>query len=1272
MKTKIIISFILFLSIAAFIIEKPASDLNNSSISSPPASKDSEFLINVMHSGIDLNYSEYPDLNTNAWHIYCGPGSGWPGVTSDDIYHLPSVYGPSLINKIEENRTYGFRSIMERPRTVHLGYSQRSDYQCETLAVGDDYWFYAYNTHQAGNDINDFDFNGNGARVRYCQTNPSNIGNNSGYVVKGLRANREQSNKLWTPMHNDDTYDWFVMPRIRIDTSVLNINLDTKVCAVVMLDWNGNTIDSVDILAKNFRDPSLHYNGDYIEEYNFSPFSNKLQINPGVICPGPAKQFWDWDNVSIKTDYRVYWYGLCDMWIDYVRVENLPAHEFFNASLHNWDSEVRAEALFAKSGYDANHPVPNNFYLEEFEFNMVPSIKHFNELVMDETQNEISLMPNLNYSLFKVHIPNAWSHELSPEQLDRYLVSRANIKYAVLTGYPLEGFEESSGRQSYHPTTLSSDPYDKEAGILSFPASVTNYEDSLQNQLDIRKTEGFVKILSRADSLSKIVTDLNLILLEQAHLHFAPTHKLKEPTNEEMKVMATIAITYGAKGIMYFAYNSANDFSDTAFYQRGLVEPFSLDKRTQSVYGQNKWEGVKQINSTLKKWGPYLMGFDNINRKSFIVRSEISKLTDSTYFNDILSYQPDPYDFSIPVSLAEPIGQRYLQAAVFKNPDEEYSKYFMIVNRRCSPIVVSDSGGVNGRRSVTIKLDSGSSIFPDFNNWGVYDLEKDTLIKSFDKRLISTIHLSWFLPGEGKLYKIAPVMQEGGTLVADEDLIGNFDCNGLVNNNGKNITLRSGTTINFANSDARIIMNGGNFKSGINTGDNTAPVNLQGKDTLWKGIVLQDCPSVEMYKTYFKDISPYEMDSTYAVDLVNCLYSKIDGCSFLADQDLNTGGIRANYTFIGEYPVDAYFLNSTFQMSNENIPALSFISSGGITVPLIIDGNTFTSDEGNSANAIFLCNVSGGAIKNNTITDYKTGIFLLSSAMDLYNNVIDGSSDNSIGIKGASQSALGLGSSGNYFTAGLNSVTSDGDDAICIFVDRTSFDLHKGENIFDLKNYSTGQSNSYHLSGHFPDYQPNTTVSAVQNCFRLSGSNTNELQNVNWVSGDPINFDFLDYSCEISEPEEKLLVDLGNGNTDTIYFMSGGSGGGMNNYELGIKNYDLKNGGENVKIVSMESLIDSININTRKRNYNRVLSDCQEYLNNHLYDSNNTGDQSTGIISKLFLASLRLDVTGNEITELKTLLENLILNNPQNESLIKSTFIIFKNAKLSLVSMNLQ
>ena len=69
---------------------------------------------------------------------------------------------------------------------------------------------------------------------------------------------------------------------------------------------------------------------------------------------------------------------------------------------------------------------------------------------------------------------------------------------------------------------------------------------------------------------------------------------------------------------------------------------------------------------------------------------------------------------------------------------------------------------------MTIKLDSNYSDFSGFNNWSIYDLEKDTLIKTFDKRTISTVNLGWYLPGEGKLYKIVTVMQEGGTPVMDE------------------------------------------------------------------------------------------------------------------------------------------------------------------------------------------------------------------------------------------------------------------------------------------------------------------------------------------------------------------------------------------------------------------------------------------------------------------------------------------------------------------------
>lgn len=241
-------------------------------------------------------------------------------------------------------------------------------------------------------------------------------------------------------------------------------------------------------------------------------------------------------------------------------------------------------------------------------------------------------------------------------------------------------------------------------------------------------------------------------------------------------------------------------------------------------------------------------------------------------------------------------------------------------------------------------------------------------------------------------------------------------------------------------------------------------------------------------------------------------------------------------------------------MDAGSIPALSFIASAGLIFPVIIENNKFTSITGNSANAIILNNITGGAIKDNNISGYKNGVLMLSSSMDFFNNTIDGSSDNSIGIRGYSQSNISLGTSGNYYTAGLNVISSEGSNSQCVFVEKSFFNLYKGGNIFDLKNYSS--DDEFHLSGWFPNYEPNTTVSAIQNCFRISGNNSEALHNVKWINGEGIRIQFLDYSCEVDAPDEKIMVDLGNGIIDTIYEKSGGSGGGKSksNYELQITN----------------------------------------------------------------------------------------------------------------------
>ena len=158
-----------------------------------------------------------------------------------------------------------------------------------------------------------------------------------------------------------------------------------------------------------------------MEEFylNIDQDSLAIQIRESEICPGGNRWFSDWNNDTIKTDIRVYWYGLCDMWIDYVRLENELAYYLFRGE---YDDDIREETQLALDGYDPDNPVPNNFYAEEFEFNMIPCISYVNSLIEDESQGKISLMPNLNCELIKVHIPD-WNvagsrRDLSAVKLD--------------------------------------------------------------------------------------------------------------------------------------------------------------------------------------------------------------------------------------------------------------------------------------------------------------------------------------------------------------------------------------------------------------------------------------------------------------------------------------------------------------------------------------------------------------------------------------------------------------------------------------------------------------------------------------------------------------------------------------------------------------------------------------------------------------------------------------------------------------------------------------
>ncbi len=788
MKTKITIIFVISITIFAFrIINK--SEITE--ISSQLPDPDSTFIIGVLESGAEGRYDRQVDsLGINLWHRYpSGTNNGW--ITSHNGW-IPfdftdaeyEDYHEGVEDIIGTNRDSGMYTLMNRGKILRLCFGQRSDYQCEEVSmVNPDYWFYTYknrdnpssDSNKTGRDTVDNSIFGNGVKVVKCSTSV----HQPGYIVKGLKANREQINCIssWGGKAVDENYIWYVKPRIRIDTSVVQQFDTTKVCKVDILNFDGNLVKSIILKARNFQNFNNPYHGNYLEEFFYQQGDNELTINPELnerFNPN-CENLW---NEDCGVDFRVYWYGLCDMWIDYVRVDNEIAHDLFKGAFDStwlkWEAHDIA-TLFPNAAY--------RFYIEEFEFNQIPSMEYVSRKIDSlDGVNDFGLMCDLNYSTFKIQTPGFDTVRPSAEYIKRTLIDRLDSKEIFMGAYGILSDGENE-LNNYVPNTLpiyNFDPPDR----TGEPASVTQYEDWLQTHLDADRNEwyditSYYKLARKISSLA----DIPYINLIQAHSWYSPGHKLREPLNNEISLLSYLGISYGAKGMIYYVMTSTDSGQYFDNFSRGLGEAHPTlgtyaGPRYINAYGQEKWKSVCELNKKIKHISPYLISFNDDSTKSYIYRlaNERNEMNSNTFIKELqtfpaFEFAPDP-DPDFDNLTAETNTGAYLQTAFFQKENEtEQSKYFMIVNRRCSPFLgYGSADSIGGRRFVRFKINS--SKLPNFNNWKIFDLETGYSVRTISKNDTNYLFLGDFMPGEGKLYRIAPVMQEGGTLVADEECSG--------------------------------------------------------------------------------------------------------------------------------------------------------------------------------------------------------------------------------------------------------------------------------------------------------------------------------------------------------------------------------------------------------------------------------------------------------------------------------------------------------------------
>ena len=422
---KLVITLILSITAFTFFISsKPADEVSKYAAPQMLSSNTGEtFLIGMMGNGEDADFKYIDDtLGFNLWHIY--PGSetiggkhyptGW--TANDKLFTEGGTYVTEVRTVLDNIEGHNMKTLMERPKIEYLCYGQRSDYQCESMESLDDqnYWFYTFQSNQqghthTGHDWRDSSIYGENQMVKYCRINNSTNGGDwtdgTGYVVDRLRTNSEQCHKSsgFDAYRWDSECDWLIKPRVRIDSTVADnpANLENEVFRIDIYNQSGynmedpaqNRMKSTIIKVRNFLDQYGNYNGRYLEEFRYNSGDSILTMYQRDWATSNEKWWYTArvnhtqdNNDDNHADIQVYWYGNCDMWIDYVRVDNDIADELLKGG--HWGMYDRWIKEFADSA-DVSKLV---FNLAEFELNYWPCIGYVAMKIKEYSNGRIKII----------------------------------------------------------------------------------------------------------------------------------------------------------------------------------------------------------------------------------------------------------------------------------------------------------------------------------------------------------------------------------------------------------------------------------------------------------------------------------------------------------------------------------------------------------------------------------------------------------------------------------------------------------------------------------------------------------------------------------------------------------------------------------------------------------------------------------------------------------------------------------------------------------------
>ncbi|MCE1166411.1 MAG: hypothetical protein LWX07_13515 [Bacteroidetes bacterium] len=278
-----------------------------------------------------------------------------------------SVQTSDIKSSLFENPQYGF---YEDNILKTLCQAQRSTYETEDNTI---YGFRNDVSPSTGSKYGPDMYGAKGVWAEYGVNAP-------GYLVSGLIVNTEQVDNAVNSGagHKGDSI-WHIKPRMRIDSADARVLFDSVIARIEIYNYAGDTCKTVPIYGRSFFTQSCMYKGDYIEIYYFgienslfvsgsSLYSNKdMKIPHGPRGP----------DGKCRVDYRILWTGKCNLWVDYIRLDDGIANRLFQIGSFYVD-KIGPQITGTRNSVLV-------FYEDEIRYNNLPALKLVTEQISRKT-----------------------------------------------------------------------------------------------------------------------------------------------------------------------------------------------------------------------------------------------------------------------------------------------------------------------------------------------------------------------------------------------------------------------------------------------------------------------------------------------------------------------------------------------------------------------------------------------------------------------------------------------------------------------------------------------------------------------------------------------------------------------------------------------------------------------------------------------------------------------------------------------------------------------